>query len=217
MKTFISYVSGISRLAGRIKEYLDEYGFNCFLAHEDIEPQSDWPKEIEENLEECDLFLPLLTPRFRTSFYCQQETGYAYRNRVEIVPILISATPLGFIANLQGIKFKRKRFDESCWKIVEHVAQNKRLSKPVIDALIRHFGKSETYDEACEWADLLLNEFDFTSAQVKATKRHIKKNGQIYETKKARDCIFEFMGGYPKIFDDNFVKWYDKASRIHMR
>jgi len=42
-------------------------------------------------------------------------------------------------------------------------------------------------------------------------------HSQIYQTKKARECIFEFVEGYPDIFDDDFVKWYDKASRIHMR
>ena len=88
MKTFISYHNSIDRLAGDIKEYLDDYAFNCFLAHEDIVPQSDWPEEIEQNLIESDLFLPLLTPEFETSFFCQQETGYAYSKRIEIVPVL---------------------------------------------------------------------------------------------------------------------------------
>lgn len=217
MITFVSYASDIKRLAGRIKKYLDEYGFGCFLAHENIEPQLKWPKEIEDNLEKCDLFLPLLTPEYRDSFYCQQETGYAYCNGVEILPILISDEPMGLIYDLQGIKFEKKRFEESCWKIVDHVARNPSLSEPILDALIKEFGKSTGYDEACEKANKILNEFDFTPAQVKAIKRHIKENPQINRTKKARDCIFEFMDRYPKIFDKDFVKWYDKKSKTHMR
>ena len=83
MLTFVSYASDIKRLAGRIKKYLDRYGFDCFFAHENIEPQLKWPKEIEDNLEKCDLFLTLLTSEYRDSFYYQQETGFAYCNGVE--------------------------------------------------------------------------------------------------------------------------------------
>ena len=89
METFISYASGNKRTAGSIKEYLDQYGFNCFLAHEDIPPQTEWPAEILKALERCDLFLPLLTTSFTTSFYCQQETGFAYSIDVEILPVMI--------------------------------------------------------------------------------------------------------------------------------
>jgi len=77
MRTFISYSSDIKKTAGKIKTYLDDYGFNCFLAHEDIPPQTVWPAEIIKALEESDLFLPLLTPEFAVSYFCQQETGFA--------------------------------------------------------------------------------------------------------------------------------------------
>lgn len=99
MKTFISYHSRIRRLAGRIKEYLDRYGFEGFLAHHDIAPQSKWVGEIEANLSTCDLFLALLTEEFETSSFCQQETGFAYCRKVDILPVLISRAPMGFIAS----------------------------------------------------------------------------------------------------------------------
>jgi hypothetical protein len=217
MKTFISYASDIKKTAGRIKEYLDQYGFNCFLAHEDILPQTEWPAEILNALERCDLFLPLLTPGFITSFFCQQETGFAYCRQVEILPVMIFKAPMGMIANIQAVRFNKKRFESSCWRIVKHVAKKDSLSGPVLDALIKEFGESGTYDDVCERANKILNEFDFTQRQVKAIKRHIKRNSQIYETKKARDCIFDFMKKYPDIFNEDFVRWYDKASRIHMR
>ena len=114
METFISYTSGIKRTAGKIKEYLDQYGFNCFLAHEDIPPQTEWLSEILKALERCDLFFPLLTPGFTTSFYCQQETGFAYCREVEILPVMIFKAPMGMIADIQAVRFKKKRFELSC-------------------------------------------------------------------------------------------------------
>lgn len=218
MDTFISYSSDIKRTAGKIKVYLDNYGFNCFLAHADIPPQTVWPAEILKALRKCNLFLPLLTTEFTTSFFCQQETGFAYcRGKVEILPVMISKAPMGMIADIQAVRFNKKQFEKSCWKIVEHVAKNASLSEPILDALIKEFGDSESYDDACERTAKLLNKFSFTQRQIRKIKKHIKNNSQINETKKARDEIFQFMEKHPSFFDDEFVNWYDKKSKTHMR
>lgn len=217
MKTFISYSSDIKRTAGRIKDYLDKYGFNCFLAHEDIPPQTEWPTAILQMLEKCDLFLPLLTPDFTTSFFCQQETGFAYCRKVEILPVMISEAPMGMIANIQAVSLNKEQFEISCWKIVKHVAKNTTLSGPVLNALIKEFGESSTYDDAYDRAEKLLNEFHFNQQQIKAIRKHIKNNSQINETKKVRDTIFQFIRNHPDFFDNDFVEWYDRKSRTWMR
>lgn len=193
MYTFISYAKDTNRTAGRIKKHLDQFGFNCFLAHEDIPPQTLWPAEILEALERCDLFLPLLTRGFIESFYCQQETGFAYCREVEILPVYISKAPMGMIADLQAVRFNGNEFDSSCWRIIKHVAKSVSLSKPVLDALIIWFGESGSYSIAAERGQKILNEFDYTSRQVKAIRTHIKENSQINQTKEARDSIFRFM------------------------
>lgn len=219
MKTFISYSSNIKRTARKIKDHLDQFGFNCFLAHEDIQFQTVWPSEILKSLKKCDLFLPLLTQGFMESYYCQQETGFAYCREVDILPVMLSKAPMGMIANLQAVKFNKKEFDSSCWKIVKHIAKSKSLSAPVLDALVSWFGESESYDIGTERAKKMLLKFDFTPSQVKKIRRHIKKNAQIHQTKEARDCIFSFMDKYSKHFDNAYKDWYDsrRASRMWMR
>ena len=127
---------------------------------------------------------------------------------------------MGMIANIQALRFNKKQFEISCWKIVKHVVKNIKntsLSEPVLDALIKEFGESGTYDDACDCAENILNEFSFTSRQIKEIKNHIKNNNQINETKKARDTIFQFMKKHPSFFDGDFVKWYDRKSRTHLR
>ena len=219
METFISYASEIKKTAGRIKKYLDQFAFNCFLAHEDIPPQTVWPEEILAALKRCDLFLPLLTSGFIESFFCQQETGFAYCKGIEILPVMISKAPMGMISDIQAVRFTRKDLHSSCWKIVKHVAKRESLSKPVLDALIKWFGESGSYDIATERAKLILNEFEFSPPQVKTIRTFIKNTPQIYETKTARDSIFKFIDKYDKYFDEEFIKWYDskRASRMHMR
>lgn len=124
---------------------------------------------------------------------------------------------MGMIANIQAVRFNKKQFEISCWKIVKHVAKNTSLSEPVLDALIKEFGESGTYDDACDRAEKLLNEFHFTRRQIRKIKKHIENNSQINETKKARHIIFQFMNKHPGFFDDVSVKWYDRKSKIHMR
>ena len=219
METFISYPSGIKSTAGKVKNYLDKFGFNCFLAHEDIPPQTVWPKEILAALKRCDLFLPLLTSGFIESFFCQQETGFAYCKGTEILPVMIYKAPMGMISDIQAVRFNKKDFDSSCWKIVKHVAKRESLSKPVLNALIKWFGESGQYDIANERAKLILNEFDFSPRQVRTIRSHIKNNSQIYETKLARDSIFKFFDKYSTYFDEDYKDWYDseRASRMWMR
>ncbi len=219
MNTFISYASSIKKTAGRIKSYLDDFGFNCFLAHEDILPQTQWPEEIISALKSCDLFLPLLTPKFMESYYCQQETGFAYSREIEILPVMISKAPMGMIANIQAVKYKKDNHDISCWKIVKHIGNNSAISGHVLDSLITWFGESGQYDTANERAKLVLNEFDFSNTQVETIREHIRRNSQIYETKNARDSIFKFMDKYENSFNDDYRNWYDskEASRMWMR
>jgi len=125
---------------------------------------------------------------------------------------------MGMIADLQAVRFHGKEFESSCWKIVAHIGKRDTLSEPVLNALITWFGESDSYDVAAERAKKILNEFDFSKEQVRDIRKHIRRNPQIYETKKARDSIFKFMEKYNTHFNNTFKKWYDsrEASRRWM-
>lgn len=216
MKTFISYESTIKVMAGNIKSYLDNFNFNCFLAHEDIIPQNKWPEDLDKALKSSSLFLPILTPEFKQSFYCQQETGFACCQGIQILPVMVSQSPMGMISDLQAIKFNESDLENSCWKIVDHVAKNPALSKTVLDALIQWFGESDSYGTANARAKKVLCDYDFSDEQLLKIKSYIEDNSQIHETKNARDVIFDFMRKHKAYFDEDFISWYDsrKASRM---
>jgi len=208
MRTFISYDSDTKELAGRIKRYLDGYDFGCFLAHDDIIPQDKWAEVIELSLEECTLFMPLLTPGFKTSFYCQQETGYAYCRGIEILSVLISEPPMGFLYDKQGITFNEERFDASCWKIVKHIGNKKQFSGAVIDKIIDEFYRSNSFEKAGENAEKMLPEFKFTSAQARRIMECIEDNPQIKESRRARPVIYKFIDKYGDVLDPDLVERY---------
>ena len=77
LKGFISYAHDERRLAGSIKQELSNFGIDCFLAHEDIEPSVEWQSEIVKCLRECDIFFPLISNKFRESMWADQEVGMA--------------------------------------------------------------------------------------------------------------------------------------------
>jgi len=64
---FLSYSHQDRRLAGAIKIVLDYYGFDTFLAHEDLQPSVEWQQVIVRQLKGCAVFLPLLTESFAKS------------------------------------------------------------------------------------------------------------------------------------------------------
>ncbi len=89
---FFSYAYEDRKLAGRIKERLETYGFDVFLAHDDIDPSTEWQEEILRHLGTCEVFLALLTEEFDESNWAHQEVGIAYA-RVQCAPSWYQSTP----------------------------------------------------------------------------------------------------------------------------
>jgi hypothetical protein len=51
--------------------------------------EQDWPSKIEENIENCDLFVVLLSPTSKKATYVRNEIEYALTHRRSIECILI--------------------------------------------------------------------------------------------------------------------------------
>lgn len=103
-EVFISYSTKDKLYGMQTKRILEEYGMECFLAHEDLEISEEWKERILEELLRCDVFVPLLSKAFRESDWAPQEIGViAGRENVAIIPLSIDGTmPFGFISHLQG-------------------------------------------------------------------------------------------------------------------
>lgn len=102
---FISYSHFNNALAGKIKTELETAHYSCFLAHDDIPPDTDWHDEIWRELRGCDAFVGLVTPEFNASVWCQQEVGAAIAlNKPRLMVRLSTSSPRGFAARLQDAK-----------------------------------------------------------------------------------------------------------------
>jgi hypothetical protein len=111
---FVSYSTKEKVYGMQVKQHLEEYGIECFLAHEDIEISEEWKERILKELLRCDIFVPLISKSFRESEWAPQEVGVVIgRKDVTIVPISIDDTnPFGFISHLQGKRISDKGISE---------------------------------------------------------------------------------------------------------
>ena len=107
ISAFISYSTKEKKYGAAVKQVLEEFQIECFLAHEDLEVSEEWKERILEELLRCEVFIPLLSKAFRESDWAPQEVGVvAGRGDVAIVPLSIDGTmPFGFLSHLQGKRF----------------------------------------------------------------------------------------------------------------
>lgn len=104
IKAFISYSTKDKKHGAAVKVALDEISIKSFLAHDDVQVSEEWEKRILVELEECNIFVPLLSEAFKGSDWCGQEAGFVAErgNQVLIIPLSIDGTvPYGFISRFQ--------------------------------------------------------------------------------------------------------------------
>jgi hypothetical protein len=80
-----------------IRETLSDcYGFDAFLFDHSLIGSQDYIKEIVTHLDNCEIFIPLLSKNFHDSSFCNQEIGFAIYRQIKkqtiIYPISLDGT-----------------------------------------------------------------------------------------------------------------------------
>jgi TIR domain len=102
-RIFLSHVSKSKVEAAELKARLQLFGASCFVAHQDIEPETEWQNEIEVALASMHGFVVLLTDAFHESNWTDQEVGFALARRVPRVAVRLGTDPYGFIGKFQAL------------------------------------------------------------------------------------------------------------------
>lgn len=188
VKVFLSYHHKDRRIAGRLKESLGVLGMDVFMAHDDLEPSTEWQREILKRLKQCDVFMPLLTKAFRSSLWTDQETGIAFASKKLILPLKHSADPYGFIGKVQAQKV-RSELEGTCWKIAGVLASRPRLREPIRDGVIAAFLESGSFEESARRAAALSKFEPFSKAELNRIVEGGARNRQIYGGWAARAVV----------------------------
>lgn len=184
IRVFLSYSHKDKGLIGLVKSFLEWYGLEVFIAHEDIKPSSEWEKVIWQNLESIDIFIPIITNNFSLSKWTDQESGIALAKDKFIIPISIAGNvPYGFLNKLQALKFKMKdedEIDESCDKIIEIIKKEGKFTKALIDSFIKTLPNISSFKQADSKIPFLSTFDSLTEEQVNEIIKHSIQHRQIH-------------------------------------
>lgn len=199
LRIFLSYSSKDKIVAGEIKKTLEEFDLEVFVAHDDISPSEEWEKTILQNLDSTDIFLPLISTSFKLSPWVDQETGIAIAKEKFIIPISVDETKqYGFLAKYQSLKFDEKNISGSCWEIIKCIKNNPRFANALLDAILKKFSDSSSFDQAGYMSGILLDFKEFSDQQIAWLIKSISENGQILYSHSARQHLVKILKKFKK-------------------
>jgi hypothetical protein len=197
INVFISYSHKDKKIAGEIKEILEKFDLSCFLAHEDIEPSSSWIENMNQNLKECEIFIPILTTYFNESIFANQEVGGAFFMNKYIFPIKINQDPEAFISHIQAYSFKieqdrnRKNELDLVLSLCKGTINWRKISLNAIvrSFLINMFVKSWSFYESESISRVLSKYQNFSEGQLNEIFRGFLINNQVSNANETREFI----------------------------
>ena len=215
LKIFVSYSHEQNVLAGKIKKCFEKYGFEVFLAHEDITASQKWRDSLIENLKTCAIFMPILTKNFKESDWTDQESGIAYYLDKVIIPLRIKKSlPYGFLEKYQGHPFDEEKLGESCFDVSKVIVNHSIHKKTFVDILIDIFVKSSSYKQSIEMERLLVEVNEFTDPQLKKILNGVKTNPQINQAFSSDRFVQQLINKYEDKSKLDLSEWGDKKPDV---
>jgi len=152
LKLFISHRDTSKRQAHELANDLKRFGISSFVAHDSIEPDEEWQKEIEKALQSMDVMLAFITNGFFDSAWTNQEIGYAIANGTPIISLKLEGQdPMGFIKDRQAIRGDILNPSASVVPVFDTV--KKRLNHSAIwrNLVLSRFCGAISFDEPNRW------------------------------------------------------------------
>ncbi|MCK4429930.1 MAG: toll/interleukin-1 receptor domain-containing protein [Candidatus Aminicenantes bacterium] len=205
MKIFISYAHEDRELAGNIKSTLqNEYGFDVFLAHDDIRPTEEWEDVIILNLRKCDVLVALLTKNYINSEWTDQESGFALCREILVIPVKLKVNPRGFIKKYQALTLRT--VESASKNIFNLIIDKEDLREDAMNGFIRVYAESVSFEDASTKTNKLL-EYDghLTPQQRNKIVSIASESYQVYQGYRARRRIIRFIAEHGEELDSEIV------------
>lgn len=124
-RIFITHLAAHKKWAGQLQEALLPFGISGFVAHNDIEPTTEWQNQIEIALSTCDALVALLHEKFHESKWTDQEIGFAMGRGVPVFSVRFGETPYGFIGRFQAFDGNKNEPSKLAHQIFKSYHKNK--------------------------------------------------------------------------------------------
>jgi len=111
--TFLSYSRINKDFALQLARELKSAGFSVWIDQLDIPTGARWDDELEKALDECEIFMVILTPASIASDNVKDEIGYAIDTDKRILPILLENAKIPLrLRRFQYVDFTGKTYAE---------------------------------------------------------------------------------------------------------
>lgn len=154
VEVFISYSRRDSGFVQELYQRLNEDPLSVWYDQK-IKPGDDWWKRIKENIQQCDVFLFIISKEALASEYCQKEFQLAIDKKKLVIPILLNRTPEFFendsLREMQALDATNMKMDTVLHEILttiladmssstqnrddsgddEHVGEDPEMSEPI--------------------------------------------------------------------------------------
>ncbi len=146
LRLFLSHISAEKAGVSKLKSELLRWGVDSFVAHEDIEPNLEWQREIELALRSMYALAALLTPGFHESRWTDQEVGFALGKGTLVIPVRLGLDPYGFIGKQQGLPGKLDAPELLASHIVDSLLKHRTTADTMREALIVGLEKARSFN-----------------------------------------------------------------------
>jgi TIR domain len=148
LRLFISHLAAHHVFCAELQEALIGYGISCFVAHNDIEPTSEWQTQIETALATSDVLVALLHENFHASNWTDQEIGFAMGRGIPAFAVRFDQDPYGFIGRFQAFSGKGKSAATLAVELFDACRKNKQTQRRMSEVLVGLFERSSSFAAA---------------------------------------------------------------------
>ena len=192
-RIFVSHLAAFRQFAGEIQQELLPYGMSSFVAHNDIEPTTEWQDEIELALATCDAMLVLLHPGFHESYWTDQEIGYAMGRRVMITSVRLGTDPYGFIGRFQALDGHGKTAKRLARELFGILRRHPMTCRGVSQGIVSCFAQSDSFETAKRNMALLEELVHWDASLSDHVRVALGENDQLYNAWGVPDRLAEFI------------------------
>lgn len=180
LDVFVSHSNSEKEIATDLKQKLQDPNMRVFLAHDDIDGGEDWMKEIYEHINECDVFVILLSKEYHQANFTDQETGIAYTMNKPMIPISLDGTkPYGFMSKYQSTNTILPFSDDKIIEIKNLIYAHTKQGQQIIDNLIDQLANATSFVNANALVKLVFSFTKFSKTQINKIAKAFLENYEL--------------------------------------
>jgi hypothetical protein len=175
---FLSHSTAQREIAGGLRQALQKYQVDAFVAHDTIEFDHDWRDVIVERLRTCSAMLAIVSPEFASSDWCDQEVGWSQGRGIPVMSIDAGKAPYGFFGSRQALPF-RGDLAELAVSVSDRLLQLESTGLQMTAALVTALESASSYDQASGLINLLEAATKWDSGLLRRAERTPQFNDQV--------------------------------------